>query len=75
MKKDDENAKDKRWQVPMDLPGVKPEDYKDAVNMASEAAHPPKAQVVKPDDKNNPATEELKKQGKYPKHDEEIGGG
>jgi hypothetical protein len=28
MKRDDENAKDKRWNTPVDLPGVRPEDYK-----------------------------------------------
>lgn len=40
----DENAKDPRWKIPMNLPGVKPEDYPDAAGSVT----PGRRRVEKP---------------------------
>jgi hypothetical protein len=39
MKKDNENAKDKRWIAPVKLPGAKPEDYDASIESANGSAN------------------------------------
>lgn len=67
MSNDDENAKDPRWKIPMDLPSVKPEAYDATIDSGRGSAKSHESQ-------DNPAKEEQKKRGQLPKHDEPIGG-
>lgn len=77
MKKQDENAKDPRWKVPVDLPHVEPEDYDESKGSTYGSTDTPEPEIIRRDEKDipNPAKEEQKKRGQYPLHDEEIGGG
>lgn len=66
-----ENAKNPDWQVPVDLPGVKPEDYDKNIDSGrGSATHP-----VFPGDGVDPAVKEAKRKQQMPLHDEPIGGG
>jgi len=40
MKSKSENAKDQRWNIPVDLPGVKPEEYREEIE-ANQPEHKP----------------------------------
>ncbi len=64
MEKDNENAKDERWIVPVTLHGVKPEDYDASIESANGSANYIEAQKV--------IKEKQKKQGKSPIQNEEI---
>lgn len=70
----DENAKDPDFEVPVDLPHVKPEDYDVSIDSGGGSAREPKGQVVTPDKQKDPAREEQKKRGQLPLHGEAIGG-
>lgn len=70
-KNKDENAKDKKWKVPVEVPSVKPEDY--PAN-SSNSSILPRSQTVTPEDREDPAVRQQKERGQYPLHDEKIGG-
>jgi hypothetical protein len=66
-----ENAKDPKWQTPVDLPGVKPEDYAKNIDSGRGSATDP----VFPGDGVDPAVDIAKRRKQMPLHDEPIGGG
>ena len=71
----DENAKNPDFKVPVDLPGVKPEDYDASIDSArGSAGQKPKGQAVTPGNKEDPARKKQKESGQLPLHEEAIGG-
>jgi len=72
----DKNAKNPDFQVPTDLPSVKPEDYAASIDSAHGSAgqQKPEGQVVTADKQEDPAKDKQKERGQLPLHEEAIGG-